>query len=91
MSELDDAVFRSLRRKLLTSPDQLSYQDAMEVLEAIRILQETAATQAREIEELRGKARHIEAVLQVLGDTLGNKNRKLLRRILAALPDGAGN
>lgn len=85
MSDLDDDVFYSLRLKLLTSPE-LSYQEAMEILEAIRILHETVTKQAREIAELQKKADHIEALLTVLGDTLGSKNRKLLRRILAAMP-----
>lgn len=87
MSGLDDSVFESLQHKLLTSPDRLSYEDAMEILEAIRILQEIAVKQAAAIDELREKARDLEALLAALGDALGMKNRKLLRRILAAVPE----
>ena len=59
----------------------------MEILEAIRILHETAAAQAQEIEELKTKARRLEALLEALHIGLGAKNRKLLRRILAAVPE----
>ena len=52
MSDLGDSVFRSLQIALMTSSPELTYEDGMKVLEAIRILHEAAVDQDRRLEEL---------------------------------------
>ena len=57
MSGLDDSVFRSLQIALMTSSPELTYEDGMKVLEAIRILHEAAVDQDRRIGELASATR----------------------------------
>lgn len=52
MSDLDDPVFRSLHLALMTGSPELTNEDGMKVLEAIRILHEVAKQQDELLREL---------------------------------------
>ena len=73
MSDLDDSVFRSLEFALMTGAPELTYQNGMQVLEAIRILREAALQQDELLHELAERIR---------------ENNELLRQLIGVLAGG---
>ena len=71
--DLDDSVFRSLEFALMVGAPELTYQNGMQVLEAIRILREAARQQDELLRELAERIR---------------ENNELQRQLIAVLAGG---
>lgn len=72
--DLDDSVFRSLEFALMTGAPELTYQDGMQVLEAIRILREAAHQQDELLRELAERIRENNELLrQLIGVLAGRR------------------
>ncbi len=69
MSDLNDSVFRALQTTLLARSPEFG-QEAIQALEAIRILHENAAAQDERIRKLEALARENGELLQQLVEAL---------------------
>lgn len=68
--DLENPVFRSLEFALMAGAPELTYQDGMQVLEAIRILREAARQQDELLRELAERIRENNELLRQLIEVL---------------------
>ena len=71
--DLDDPVFRSLEYALMASAPELTYQNGMQVLEAIRILREAARQQDELLHELAERIRENNVLQRQLIEVLAGR------------------